>query len=187
MCKSPSILECSASISNKKTYEDGKSMPNNDVPEGSETTDNVDKGSSVSNGNSSLPCGSALPNSIEQRLSKQQIESKDLDIENKRTRIVTIESDDEAQRNDSTCKRVKLADQSDLKENNGDSVADSLPSQNGTEKFHCTSCNKLTVEVHSHPLLKVIICGDCRSVMKKKMQVKVLFDFICFCFICDFY
>ncbi|KAF3452373.1 hypothetical protein FNV43_RR02806 [Rhamnella rubrinervis] len=172
MCKSPSLIESPASVSNKRSYEDGESMPNNDVPEGFETTNNVEKGSSIINGSSSLPCESTLPDSIEPRLSKHQIENEELNIENKRSRIVTIDSDDEAHIKDSISKRVKLEDQSDLKENTVDCVADSLPSQNGTEKFHCTACNKMTVDVHSHPLLKVIICADCRCVLQEKMQVK---------------
>lgn len=180
MCNS--LVDCPASVSNKRSYEDGESMPSNDVPEGFETTNNVEKGSSIINSSSSLPCESTLPDSIEPRLSKHQIESKEPNIENKRSRIVTLDSDNEAQMKDSVSKRVKLEDQSDLKENTVDSVADSLPSQNGTEKFHCTACNKMTVDVHSHPLLKVIICADCRSVLQEKMQVKVLFDIFIYCF-----
>ncbi|KAJ4968959.1 hypothetical protein NE237_015660 [Protea cynaroides] len=57
--------------------------------------------------------------------------------------------------------------------------ADSSPLQilNGTEaleKFRCTSCTKVfrACDVHSHPLLKVIICKSCKVALVEKMHEK---------------
>ncbi|XP_048324064.1 protein CHROMATIN REMODELING 20 isoform X2 [Ziziphus jujuba] len=137
--KCPSPVDCPASVLNKKSSEDGENMPNNDVPNGFEHSNNVDIGS-ITNSSSSMPSDS---------MSKHLSESEELTLEKKRSRTVIIESDDEA--------------------------------QNVTEKFHCTACNKMVIEVHSHPLLKVIICADCRGVMAEKMQMKDADCSECYC------
>lgn len=143
-----------------------------DFLDGPETSNDVDKGSSLSNGNL-VPSESTLPNSIVSRGSKHLLETKEPDIENKRSRTVVIDSDDEFQAKDAVFSTGKVEDQSDLKENAGEFGADSLPSNNLNEKFHCTACNKIALEVHPHPLLKVIICADCKTVIEEKMKVKV--------------
>lgn len=47
---------------------------------------------------------------------------------------------------------------------------DPIASQN--DKFHCTACDEVAAEVHTHPLLKVIICQDCKCSIEAKMQEK---------------
>jgi transcriptional regulator ATRX len=60
-----------------------------------------------------------------------------------------------------------------LQENTGDPTTDCNPSQGSNEKFLCTACDKVAVEAHSHPLLKVIVCKDCKFLMEEKMHAKV--------------
>ncbi|KAL5566846.1 hypothetical protein UlMin_030010 [Ulmus minor] len=147
----------------EKTHENGETMPDHesgascqnlrtDLPEGFETSDDVLKGCLKSD-------------SIEPRGSKRFNETEEPDIENKRSRTI-IDLDVDAQMKDSVNSAVNLEDHSDLKENIGESDADSL------EKFYCTACGKMAVEVHSHPLLKVIICTDCKSLIEEKMCVR---------------
>ncbi|XP_017222629.1 protein CHROMATIN REMODELING 20 [Daucus carota subsp. sativus] len=38
--------------------------------------------------------------------------------------------------------------------------------------FLCTACHKVAIEVHPHPLLDVIICRDCKSLLEAKNCVK---------------
>ncbi|EXB93143.1 Transcriptional regulator ATRX-like protein [Morus notabilis] len=154
--KSPALVGCSASVPNDN--ESGIACHNSktDFPDGFETS-NVDKGISMSNG-TFLPPESALPDSNEPRGSKHKLETEEPDIENKRSRTVVRDNDDES--------TVKVEDQADLKENAGEFGADNL-----NEKFHCTACNKIAVKVHPHPLLKVIVCADCKAIMEEKMRV----------------
>ncbi|XP_062084347.1 protein CHROMATIN REMODELING 20 [Humulus lupulus] len=176
--------------SKQKTSEDGETLHNNesgiacqslktDFPEGFETSDG-DKGCSTSNGTSAVPSESVLPDSTECRGSKRLIETEELDIENKRSRTVVLDSDDEIQVKGSVFSAAEVEDQSDLKDTAGESAADAS-SQNLNEKFHCTACNEIAVEVHPHPLLKVIICADCRSIMEEKMKSKVFDCTECYC------
>ncbi|CAK7341191.1 unnamed protein product [Dovyalis caffra] len=110
----------------------------------------------------------------ETRRSKRPNESEDLSINSKKIRTVIIDSDDEADGlEDKSVHSNKVEDQSTLQENTGDPTADCNPSQGSNEKFQCTACDKVTVEVHSHPLLKVIVCKDCKFLMEEKMHVKI--------------
>lgn len=168
-------------INDEKTHVDGETQRSNesgiacqssktDFPDGFGISNDVDKGSSISNG-TSVPSESTLLDSIEPRGSKRLLETEEPDTENKRSRTVVIDSDDDSQAKDAIFSTVKVEDQSDLKENAVE--ADSIPSKNLNEKFHCTACNKIAVEVHQHPLLKVIICADCKAIMEEKMNGKV--------------
>ncbi|PON45964.1 hypothetical protein PanWU01x14_254720 [Parasponia andersonii] len=176
MDKSPSLVDCSAAVLKEKTPEDRETLHNNErgtacqnlktvVLEGCQTSV-VDKGCSMSNGTFAVTFDSALSDSSEPRGSKRPIETDELDIENKRGRTVIMDGDGECQVKGSVFGTVE---QSELKNTAGDA----LPSQNLNEKFHCTACNKIAVEVHPHPLLKVIVCADCRSIIEEKMKVKV--------------
>lgn len=44
--------------------------------------------------------------------------------------------------------------------------------QSSKGDFQCTACHKVATEVHPHPLLDVIICRDCRSLLEAKICVK---------------
>ncbi|KAJ6434181.1 hypothetical protein OIU84_017817, partial [Salix udensis] len=109
----------------------------------------------------------------EPRRSKRPNESEDLSINNKKIRTVVIDSDNEADiLEDKSGHNIKVEDQSTLQENNRDPSVGCNPSQGSDEKFQCTACDKVAVEVHSHPLLKVIVCKDCKFLMEEKMHVK---------------
>ncbi|KAG6737428.1 hypothetical protein POTOM_058949 [Populus tomentosa] len=116
---------------------------------------------------------SALPDATEPRRSKRPNESEDLSINDKKIRTVNIDSDDEADiLEDKSVHNIKVEDQSTVQENTGDPTTDCNPSQGSNEKFLCTACDKVAVEAHSHPLLKVIVCKDCKFLMEEKMHAK---------------
>lgn len=45
--------------------------------------------------------------------------------------------------------------------------------QNVNGNFCCTACHKVAAEVHPHPLLGVIICGECKMLIESKIHVQV--------------
>ncbi|XP_011038466.1 PREDICTED: protein CHROMATIN REMODELING 20-like isoform X2 [Populus euphratica] len=134
-----------------------------------ENSGDLDMEQLMSESNSVFPESDAS----EPRSSKRSNESEDLNINNKKIRTVIIDSDNEADiLEDKSVQGIKIEDQSTLLENIGDPSAGCNPSQGSSEKFQCTACDKVAVEVHSHPLLKVIVCKDCKFLMEEKMHVK---------------
>lgn len=132
------------------TVQDSKS----DMLEGC-GTDNPDNGRQITNGSASLLSETAFPNSKEE-----------INISKKRSRTVIIDSDDEAQSADDSLRCVAKTEQSVSKDS-----GDAADSSNGN--LHCTACGKVAGEVHAHPLLKVIICNNCKYMVEEKMHVKV--------------
>lgn len=179
MGQSLSMLDSSTCISNGEIDEDGENFPNkdNDVEgqnlksamlEGLETSNGIDKERIMCNG------APPAPDSTEVRGSKRLNESDELNIDNKRSRTVIIDSDDEASTKDTfDCNMIKSEDHSNVEENICISADDGLTSQSLNKKLNCTACNKLAAEVRSHPLLKVIICADCKCFLEEKKHVKV--------------
>ena len=182
--QSQPLEDDSNSISNKENQEDREGVPNNkngvacqslktDVLESFESC-KLDRTWSSPNGMSSGHVESDTSDSGKpSKRSNEDIEAND---NNKRARTVIIASDDEA---DITVKdeliSSKLEDQFTLPEKSGDAVGvESNSSQHLTEKFNCTACHKLAIEVQQHPLLKVIICIDCKCLLEEKMHMKVL-------------
>lgn len=144
-----------------------------DMLESSGTLDNFDKERPMSNGISSVS-DSASPDSSEPRGLKRSIESEEPDSDKKRSRTIIIDCDEGSNvvKDKSVC--TKSEDQPVLHENINDSATNSsLPSQSLSEKFYCTACHKVAIEVHPHPILKVIICKDCKCLLEEKMNVKV--------------
>ncbi|KAJ6877208.1 protein CHROMATIN REMODELING 20-like [Populus alba x Populus x berolinensis] len=134
-----------------------------------ENSGDLDMEQLMSESNSVFPESDAS----EPRRSKRPNESEDLSINNKKIRTVIIDSDNEADiLEDKSAHGIKVEDQSTLLENIGDPSAGCNPSQGSSEKFQCTACDKVAVEVHSHPLLKVIVCKDCKFLMEEKMHLK---------------
>ena len=149
-----------------------------DVHECSEVSDDFDKRKPVNNDTLSVSSETALPHLTEPRGSKRSHDVEELGIDNKKTRTIIIDSDDETHTMEdetSICKDTKMEDSSLLEKGNGaDSVcADSTLSKSPDKNFLCTACDKLAVVVHQHPLLKVIVCGDCKCLIEEKMNVKV--------------
>ncbi|KAG2693959.1 hypothetical protein I3760_08G119200 [Carya illinoinensis] len=171
-------------ISNEKTWEDGNGVPNNhndfacqnvltDVFDHSEASNDVDDNVPICNV-ASLTSESVLPDYTEPRGSKRPNENQELKVDFKKSRTVVIESEDETNslKDNSPCNVANVDPQTESKENICDSGVNSLPLQSPNEKFYCTACSKVVAEVHQHPLLKVIVCRDCKCLMEEKMQVK---------------
>ncbi|KAF8401988.1 hypothetical protein HHK36_012939 [Tetracentron sinense] len=191
--------EFSHPISGEKTCAISEGVPDADnghasenmkaeVLESVDMSNELDMGRPMENGTSSVLAQSASPDLTEPRGSKRLHDSEELDIENKRSRTVIIDSDDEVHVVEETsasashiCGAHNMEGQSALHANEAVDLADadSLPSGSlnvteASENFHCTACNKVVkaCEVHQHPLLKVIICEICKCVMEEKMHEK---------------
>lgn len=50
-----------------------------------------------------------------------------------------------------------------------------------TDKFHCTACDEVVAEVQTHPLLKVIVCQECKCSIEGKIHVKNQDCFVGYC------
>lgn len=137
----------------------------NDVHETVESSNDLDKDKPENDGTFSVFSGSTLPDLIELRGSKRLHGNDELLSDNKKSRIVTIESDDEA---------LVAENRSSVPFGSASDVVDkSNLLGNGNEDHHCTTCGKVAAEVHPHPLMEVIVCQDCKKLMEEKMQVKV--------------
>lgn len=102
--------------------------------------------------------------------------SEEMEAQSKKPRIITLDSDEEdlpGEKLSPACSLSETGDQSNP-QRNGDDVLpiSSLPAFNEKQNFRCTACDKVAVELRAHPLLKVIVCLDCKNSMKAKMQVK---------------
>ncbi|XP_059628567.1 protein CHROMATIN REMODELING 20 isoform X2 [Cornus florida] len=130
---------------------------------------------------------SGLPNINEPRGSKRSHDGEELDTDNKKSRTIIIDSDDEAHvAGDKSASPIfnvtQMVDQSGLQVVGDDSVhADSLPLHDLNENSHCTACDKVATEVYSHPLMKVIVCRDCKSFVEAKMHLKDPDCLECYC------
>lgn len=156
-------------VLNKTAFENGEMIADdgvidqnskNEMCEG-HGTDN--QGRQIANGLTSLLSETAFPDSNEE-----------INISNKRGRTVGIDSDDEAQPVDDSLHCVAKNEQSILKDS-GDTAVYS------NRKLHCTACGKVAGEVHAHPLLKVIICNNCKYTVEEKMHVKDTDCSECYC------
>ncbi|KAJ8441166.1 hypothetical protein Cgig2_024895 [Carnegiea gigantea] len=129
--------------------------------------DAVKEENNCSGGSSEL----SIPQSTEpSQGSKHSRDDEEVDNDAKRIRTCISDSDGEAQ---------TLADNPDSIDCDDAVLLNQCSSQeNGHEyihaKFHCTACGKVTDDVHQHPLLKVIICGECKCAFEAKMTVKEL-------------
>lgn len=111
-----------------------------------------------------------LPDVSEGRGLKRSRHSEEIDIDTKVSQIVVVDCDDEFDAREKYT--ATNAENQLLQENCGASV---------NENFHCTACNKVIVSVHQHPLLKAIVCKDCKFLMETKMQMQVTDCSECYC------
>ncbi|MCD7462186.1 hypothetical protein HAX54_047949 [Datura stramonium] len=100
--------------------------------------------------------------------------SEEMEPQSKKSRIITLDSDEEdlpGERLSPTCSLSETGGQSNP-QRDGDNVlpVSSIPACNEKQNFRCTACDKVANEVRAHPLLKVIVCLDCKTSMKTKMQ-----------------
>lgn len=166
------VLKEGTSDEGKIVSDDGKDtcvlMETNKI-EGFDASHHVDKEKPMSTDDLLDPPKSSSDDIIEQRGIKR-VNSGGLDADNKKCRIVVIDSDNEA---DVTEEKLDCNTQ-EVKEDLCNNGADSLPSERLDEKFWCTVCDKVALEVHPHPFLKVIICGDCNCLLQEKAHKKDL-------------
>lgn len=187
--QSQPLEDKSNSISNKANREERECMPNNengfacqilkdDVLESFESS-KLTRTQSSPNGMSELDMsGSGI--SVGSKRSNEDMEANE---NNKKARTVITASDDEA---NITVKddliSSKLEDQLTMPgKSDADVGVESISSECLTDKFICTACHKLAVEVHQHPLLKVIICRDCKCFLEEKMHMKDSECSECYC------
>ncbi|KAL9420219.1 hypothetical protein AB3S75_037908 [Citrus x aurantiifolia] len=179
------LVDGSKSLSNKKTDDGDMPGNNNEVALQNLETGVLEssvKERSLSNGISSVS-DSALPDSSELRGIKRSNESEEPNSDKKRSRTIIIGSD-EADVVKDECS-TKLEDHSVSPENINDAATDnSLHSESLSEKFYCTACNNVAIEVHPHPILNVIVCKDCKCLLEKKMHVKDADCSECYCVWC---
>ncbi|KAL2325330.1 hypothetical protein Fmac_024388 [Flemingia macrophylla] len=140
-----------------------------DKIEGFDASHHLDKEKSMSAGDLLDPPKSSSDDVIEQRGIKR-VNSGGLDADNKKCRIVISDSDNEA---DIIEDKIYCSTQ-EVKEGLCNNGADSLPSEHLDDKFWCTVCDKVALEVHPHPFMKVIICGDCNCLLQEKALKKDL-------------
>lgn len=122
---------------------------------------------------------------------KRSLESEDADgHDSKRCRTVVIESDDEVinvvedkvtvhdlSMHLSSSERVREVDVIDVDVLCSRTSANNCSSSNVPQTFDCTACSEVlkASEVQGHPLIEVIICGNCKLLVEDKMKKKVLF------------
>ncbi|OVA02313.1 SNF2-related [Macleaya cordata] len=183
--------ECSQALDGEKTRGISEGVPNAvngdtqnfkvEMLGTVETSDKFDEERPIANGTPLVLAESASLDSIKPRGEKRLHDIEGPDSDNKRTRTVIIDSDDEEHAmDDKSVSNISGENHRDpqssvqVKEEvevvNADTVP--LPSPNGS--FHCTACAKVVVacEVHRHPLLKVIVCESCKRMVEEKMQEK---------------
>lgn len=147
-------------------YENGSSYQDLENQACGSSVFEVDK--ETCNGDSSI---------AEARGSKRQLVTDELDAENRKRQVITIDSDAEdltADRSSPPCGVSDMGDQCNSQGYKTDILhSNSLPVRNDNENFRCTACDEVANEVHRHPLLDVIVCMDCKTLMVAKMKVKV--------------
>ena len=162
----------------RKIDEDGVNICNKDnevedqtlksaMLEGLEISNGIDNQRIMSNG------APLSPDSTEARWSKRPNESNELNIDNKRSQTIILDSD--ASMEDTYDRTIiNSEDPSYIKENICISGDDGLTSHSLNKKLQCTACNKLSADISSHPLMRVIICANCKRSLEEKMHLKVL-------------
>nr|GMC50152.1 protein CHROMATIN REMODELING 20 isoform X1 [Ipomoea batatas] len=144
-------------------YENGSSCQDLENQACGSSVFEVDK--ETCNGDSSI---------AEARGSKRQLVTDELDAENRKRQVITIDSDAEdltADRSSPPCGVSDMGDQCNSQGYKTDILhSNSLPVRNDNENFRCTACDEVANEVHRHPLLDVIVCMDCKTLMVAKMK-----------------
>ncbi|XAR65788.1 DNA helicase [Bertholletia excelsa] len=158
-----------------------------DVHEKIETSNGIEERKLTSSGASSEISDSALPGPTEHRGSKRLHDDEGRDVDKKKVRAEVIDIDHEAHSTEGMspiCGSNTVEDLSGLPVRQDGMSADSIPVQNSMESFHCTACGELAVEVHKHPVLRVIVCRPCKYLLEAKMQVKDPDCSECYCVWC---
>lgn len=102
---------------------------------------------------------------------KRPNESEEPVDSSKKILTTIVDSDDESHVGKDNSVFSKCKDKSVQPE--GLTGVNSLSSRSLTEKLRCTACDRAAIEVQQHPVLKVIICQDCKWLLEKKLRMKV--------------
>lgn len=176
-----SLVDCLNPVSDEKTdgRQKGVSDDENgdgchnlkiDIPNGSDASSDNDMARSMENTASVLP--SALSDFVEPLGSKRLIDTRELNVQTKRSRTISVHNDESSLvKEHSTSNLTKLDNVCNMKQN--DHGADSLPPESLNEKIRCTACDQVVIKAYAHPFLKVIVCADCKCLMDDKKNVKV--------------
>ncbi|KAK6915312.1 SNF2, N-terminal [Dillenia turbinata] len=145
-------------VSSEEVCGDVNGVPdgNNQVSYQPETSNDFDEETQISE--------SVLPDLTEMKGIKRSRDCEKLE-DNKMGSTVVIDSDEEEMETRFTTDTCNV-------KNIGSDPVDSLPSSNQNVDFQCTGCGKVVSEVHAHPLLRVIVCMDCKLLIVKKMDLK---------------
>lgn len=175
----PSSVDHLSSVMKEGTSDDGKILSDNgkdtsvlmetDKIEGFDASSHLDKEKPTSTSDLLAPPKFSSSDEVTEQRGIKRVNSGELDADNKKCRVLIIDSDDEV---DAIGEKLDCNTQ-ELKDYLRTNGADSLPSEHLGEKFWCTVCDKMALEVHPHPFLKVIICGDCNCSLKEKTDKKV--------------
>ncbi|CAN0903300.1 Protein CHROMATIN REMODELING 20 [Linum grandiflorum] len=90
---------------------------------------------------------------------KRPNENDNPSVSNKKIRTVGIDSEDVNNMKDNLA---------------GDAIKEEHQSvvQDLDQEYRCTACDKITPEIHSHPLLRVIVCKECKCMVEEKLRLK---------------
>ncbi|XP_022144469.1 protein CHROMATIN REMODELING 20-like [Momordica charantia] len=184
-----SLVDCLNPVSDEKTdgRQKGVSDDENgdgchnlkiDIPNGSDASSDNDMARSMENTASVLP--SALSDFVEPLGSKRLIDTRELNVQTKRSRTISVHNDESSLvKEHSTSNLTKLDNVCNMKQN--DHGADSLPPESLNKKIRCTACDQVVIKAYAHPFLKVIVCADCKCLMDDKKNVKEPDCSECYC------
>ena len=115
--------------------------------------------------------------------SKRLYDDEGLDHETMRSRTSILESDTKPQTSNKGV--VGSCASNDILVEEKPFVEENRSCNNFYEQLYCTVCCKATNEIHKYPLLKVIVCEQCKCVIKEKSLVeKISFFAVFFAIIC---
>ncbi|CAI0385224.1 unnamed protein product [Linum tenue] len=104
---------------------------------------------------------------------KRSNEDEDLNISHKKIRA-GFGSDDDTNvvKGDLVSNAIKVEDRSAVQNNANDATADNNLSEALDQRYSCTACDNITPEILSHPLLRVIVCRECKYLVEEKLRLK---------------
>lgn len=134
------------------------------------------KSTPLSNGTVDMVSKNGVPD--DSRGSKRFNDDDRSNIDVKRSRVIIIDSDNEdhvaPDEANHVCPIPEMMGLSDVKRDGDGSILADHDPQKTVKAFHCTSCGIESTEIHSHPLLRVVICQDCKCLVEQKMHSKDL-------------
>ncbi|KAL5707173.1 DNA helicase [Ranunculus cassubicifolius] len=147
------------------------------------SSNEIDQERPVANGIYPVLRNSAAADLAKNRGEKRSCDSHEMDF--KRSRTDNLDTDDQMDVDDEKTKRdLKMQAEEEADDAESSPLTDSEPNvSESSENFQCTICTKVVraCDVRQHPILKVIVCGNCKSVVDEKMQEKDPDCSLCYC------